>query len=114
MSLEFIPRQFGKYFLLDRIAVGGMAEIYKAKQFGIGGFEKQIVIKKILPVLAEDKEFVEMFIDEALIAVNLSHSNITQVFELGEFENTYFIAMEYVEGKNLREIIKKCDAAGVK
>jgi serine/threonine protein kinase len=108
-SSYFKPKQFGKYLLLDRIAIGGMAEIYKAKQFGIEGFEKLIVIKKILPHLVEDKEFIDMFIDEAKIAVVLNHSNIAQVYELGHFDNQYFIALEYIEGKNLREILKKCE-----
>ncbi len=110
----FEPRPFGKYYLLDRIAVGGMAEIYKAKQYGIGGFEKLLVIKKVLPHLSEDKEFIDMFIDEAKIAVTLSHSNIAQVYELGQIEDNYFIAMEYIEGKNLREILKKCSDGTMK
>lgn len=114
MAFYFKPKQFGKYLLLDRIAVGGMAEIYKAKQFGISGFEKLIVIKKILPHLTEDKEFIDMFIDEAKISVSLSHSNIAQVYELGQFDSQYFIAMECIEGKNLREILKKCIEKDIK
>ncbi|MFH1729186.1 MAG: serine/threonine-protein kinase [Pseudomonadota bacterium] len=114
MSESFKPKPFGKYLLIDRIAIGGMAEIYKAKQYGIGGFEKMLVIKKILPHLSEDKEFVNMFIDEAKISVSLSHSNLAQVYELGQIDNTYFIAMEFIEGKNLREITKKCISKGIK
>jgi eukaryotic-like serine/threonine-protein kinase len=67
---------FGKYLLLDRIAVGGMAEVYTAKSFGIEGFEKIIAIKRILPTMAEDDDFIEMFIDEAKIAGQLNHASI--------------------------------------
>ncbi|MCB0309377.1 MAG: serine/threonine protein kinase, partial [Bdellovibrionales bacterium] len=99
---------YGKYLLLDRIAVGGMAEVFKAKSFGIHGFERILVIKRILPHLTQDKEFVEMFIDEAKIAVELTHANICQVSELGKIGDNYFIAMEYIHGKDLRAILKKC------
>jgi len=104
---KFTPIPFGKYFLLDRIAVGGMAEIYKAKTFGVGGFEKFLVIKKVLPHFAEDQEFITMLINEAKIAVMLTHTNIVQVYDLGKIEHTYFIAMELVEGRDLRGLIKK-------
>ena len=102
---------YGKYILLDRIAVGGMAEVFKAKTFGIHGFERILVIKRILPHLTQDKEFVEMFIDEAKIAVELTHANICQVSDLGKIGNNYFIAMEYINGKDLRAILKKCYTA---
>ncbi|MGO8999799.1 MAG: protein kinase, partial [Polyangiaceae bacterium] len=73
---------FGRYRLLERLGRGGMAEVFKAKSYGVEGFEKVVVIKRILPDLAKSKEFVEMFIHEAKLAVRLSHANIVQVFDL--------------------------------
>lgn len=101
------PLTFGKYLLLDRINVGGMAEVFKAKAFGIEGFERIIAIKRILPNMIDDDEFIKMFVDEARIAVKLSHANIVQIYELGKFENQYYIAMEYVSGKDLRQILDR-------
>ena len=83
------PIRFGKYVLLDRINVGGMAEVFKAKAFGVEGFEKIVAIKRILPTMSEDDEFIKMFVDEARITVQLHHENIVQVHELGrEAEQT--------------------------
>ncbi len=96
---------FGKYLLLDRVNVGGMAEVFKAKAFGVEGFERILAIKRILPNMADDDEFINMFVDEARIAVQLSHANIVQIFELGKWENQYYIAMEYVAGKDVRQIL---------
>ena len=98
------PQPFGKYLLLERISVGGMAEVFKAKSFGIEGFEKIIAIKRILPSMAEDAEFIDMFIDEAKIAGQLSHANVCQIFELGKIVDSHFIAMEYVWGKDVLQI----------
>lgn len=95
---------FGRYLLLERISVGGMAEVFKAKAFGIGGFEKIVAIKRILPTIAEDKQFIEMFIDEAKIVGQLNHANICQVFELGKIGDSHFIAMEFIWGKDLLQI----------
>ena len=102
-----LPRLYGKYFLLELINVGGMAEVFKAKMFGVEGFEKIVAIKKILPEVAEDKEFIKMFIDEAKIAVRLQHPNIVQILELGKIDESYFIAMELVNGKDLKTIRKR-------
>jgi len=102
---DFEPKQFGKYFLLDKLAVGGMAEIYKAKTFGVDGFEKLLVIKRILPHCAADSEFITMLIDEAKLSVLLSHANIVQVYDLGKVGDDYFIAMEFISGVNLRDIL---------
>jgi tRNA A-37 threonylcarbamoyl transferase component Bud32 len=102
----FRPTTFGKYYLTERLAVGGMAEIYKAKLMGVGGFERPMVVKQILPQLARNQAFVDMFIDEARIAVSLTHGNIVQVYELGKLEGIYFISMEYVQGKDLAEILE--------
>jgi serine/threonine protein kinase len=94
--------------LLDRIGAGGMAEIFRAKTFGAAGFEKEFAVKLILPSLVDDDEFVEMFINEAKIAVKLYHANIVQVFDLGEIEAQYYIAMEYVHGKDLLDVLARC------
>ncbi|MCA9608900.1 MAG: serine/threonine protein kinase, partial [Myxococcales bacterium] len=101
-----------KFLLLDRLAVGGMAEVYRAKSLGVHGFEKIIAIKRMLPQLAEDDEFVQMFVEEAKIAGRLRHANITRIFELGKVQGTHFIAMEYVFGKDLLQIRKRLEATG--
>jgi serine/threonine protein kinase len=102
-----VRAQFGKYELQRRLAVGGMAEIFLASVRGVEGFEKTIVLKRILPHLAEEAEFVEMFIDEAKLASTLSHPNIVQVYELGSIDSRYFIAMEYVPGIDLSTLSKR-------
>ncbi|HUB06251.1 MAG TPA: serine/threonine-protein kinase [Myxococcales bacterium] len=99
MSTEEIV---GRYRLTRKIATGGMAEIWLASADGPEGFRKRLVVKKILPHLADDEEFVRMFLDEARIAARLNHPNIVQIFDLGEADGSYFIAMEYVPGKDLR------------
>jgi len=99
------PRPFGKYLLLRQLAIGGMAEVYLARQSGPAGFEKECVIKRILPSLAADQQFVNMFLDEARIAARLSHPNIVQIFDLGSIgEGDYFLAMEHVHGVDLQQI----------
>lgn len=104
------PVRFGKYLLLDRIASGGMAELFLAKQTGLKGFEKVVAIKRILPMLTQDPEFVGMFINEAKLAALLSHQNIVQIFDLGTTEGFYYIAMEYVMGKDLRTVMQRSQA----
>ena len=106
--------KFGRYALLDKIGSGGMAEIYRAKTFGAAGFEKEYAIKLIIPSLVDDTEFVEMFINEAKIVVNLYHANIVQVFDLGEIDGQYYIAMEYVHGKDLLDILARCAELNLK
>ena len=101
------------YELLEKIAAGGMAEVWKARLKGEKGFEKIVAIKKILPHLSDNEEFITMFIDEAKVAANLTHPNIAQIYELGKFGDTFFIAMEYVSGKNLRNILNYCKALNV-
>ncbi|MCP3098627.1 protein kinase [Myxococcus sp. K15C18031901] len=101
------PTLFGKYLLLERINVGGMAEVFIAKAFGVEGFERILAIKKILPTMAEDEEFITMFIDEARISVQLNHANIVHIHELGKHDDTYFIAMEYVAGRDVRTILER-------
>src|SRR5881275_911940 len=102
----------GKYLLLDRINIGGMAEVWRGKTFGAGGFERLVAIKRILPNIAEDDEFISMFIDEAKISVQLAHANIAQIYELGHISNSYFIAMEYIPGKDMRAIFERCRKKG--
>ena len=111
-SFIYMVRQFGKFQLLKKIATGGMAEIHIAKQRGMEGFEKIVVIKMILPHLANNADFVNMFLDEARIAARLTHPNIVQIYDLGRAAGTYFIAMEYVQGENLRTIAKAARKRG--
>ena len=103
----FQPISFGRYFLIDKIAVGGMAEVFKAKSFSHGGFEKLLVIKRILQHLSDNDEFVDMFIDEAKISVELQHPNIVQIYDFGRIQENFFIAMECVEGKDVKDILRK-------
>ena len=106
-----LPAPFGKYELLERIATGGMAEIYLARSFGLAGFEKRLVIKRIRPELAEDPRFVKMFINEAKIGVHLNHPNVVQVYELGRVSANYYIAMEHLHGRDLTRLVKTLRAA---
>lgn len=107
------PISFGKYALIDRIAVGGMAEIFLARQAGLDGFEKTIVIKRIRPHLSKQISFVKMFLNEAKLAAQLNHPNIVQIYDLGKIAESYFIAMEYIFGRDMRRIIPKADAMGI-
>jgi serine/threonine protein kinase len=104
--------QFGKYRLIRRLAAGGMAEIFLARQEGMEGFRKELVIKRILPIHADNDELIEMFLDEARIAATLNHPNIVQIFDLGKCDGEYFIAMEYVHGQDLRKIAERGLAVG--
>jgi len=113
-----VHEAFGRYRLLERLGQGGMAEVFKAKSFGVEGFEKILVIKRILPELAKSPEFAEMFIHEAKLAVRLSHANIVQVFDLGlapasdllgtKQPAAYYMAMEFVNGLDLATLLARC------
>ena len=105
---QFQPTQFGRYLLVERMAVGGMAEIFKAKSHGAHGFEKTLVVKRILPQLAEDPGFVDMFIDEAKVTVRINHPKVVQVLDFGEVDGQYFIAMEYVQGVDGLALLRMC------
>ncbi len=108
-----LPTTFGKYFLTEKLATGGMAEIYLAKIVGPGGFEKQLVIKQIHPKLSGQRHFVDLFVAEAKTLVTLTHGNIVPVYELGVVDDTYFIAMEYIDGPTLyrlTEMLARRDA----
>jgi serine/threonine protein kinase len=104
---KFQPIFFGKYLLLDKLATGGMAELYRAKLTGEKGFEKLVAIKKILPHLNQEQDLIAAFIDEAKLAALLQHQNIVQIYDFGSIEETYFLAMEYLFGKDLRAITSK-------
>ena len=106
------PSKFDEYYLIERIAVGGMAEVFKGVSYGAEGFERLSAVKRVLPHIAEDKEFIEMFIDEAKIAAQLQHPNIGQVFHLGQSEGKYFIAMEFISGQDLRAIFDRARERG--
>jgi eukaryotic-like serine/threonine-protein kinase len=106
-SLAGLPRHLGRYTLIRRLATGGMAELFLAMQRSVGGFEKLIVIKRILPSMNQDQAFIEMLLHEARIAATLSHPNVVQVFDLGMVDGAYFIAMEHVQGEDLRAIVRQ-------
>src|SRR5438067_8151688 len=99
--------RFGQYVLLEKIATGGMAEVWKARMRGVEGFEKIVAIKKILPHLSDNQDFIEMFIDEAKLAAQLNHNNIIHIYDLGKIQSSYYIAMEYVDGYDLKNILKR-------
>ena len=110
----FVPKSIGRYQILDRVAVGGMAELYKATLQGDHGFAKLVAIKKILPHLANDQQFVEMFIDEARLTAQLDHRHIVQVFELGTDADTPYIAMQYVDGVDVLALLRECARAQIR
>ena len=99
----------GRYRVVDEIGVGGMASVHLARMDGPGGFQKWVAIKRIHPHLVEDDQFVDMFLDEARIAAGINHANVAQVFDLGKDDNTYWIAMEYLHGEPLREIMRRAE-----
>jgi len=98
--------RFGKYHLVERLGRGGMAEVWKAKIVGPGGFQRTLVVKRILPHLAEDPHFVDMFMAEARLSARLNHANIVQVYELGDVSGEFFLAMEYVRGRDLVNVMR--------
>lgn len=101
-----VPIWLGRYKLISRIGSGGMSEVYHAKLFGPGGYEKNLAIKILLPHFSREREFLNMLMDEAKITSILDHPNIVHVFEFGEWNGIHYIAMEYVRGKDLRNILK--------
>src|SRR5580704_7066858 len=106
-SLEMRPEKFGRYILLDRIGVGGMAEVFRAVMPGVEGFQRTFVVKRILTERAQSPYFVDMFVQEARINALLHHPNIVQVFDFGNVGGTYFLAMEYLRGRDVSEILKR-------
>src|SRR5580692_11695527 len=108
-----LPRSFGRYALFDFIGKGGMAELYLARQKTEFGATRLCVVKQILPHLAGDPRFSEMLVHEAKLAARLSHANVVQVFDLGRADGRLFIAMEYVEGFDLNDLLRRCSRAAV-
>lgn len=105
-------QQQQRYRVLDRLAAGGMAEVFIAESAGIEGFKKRVAIKRVLPHLSEKKKFISMFLDEARLSAQLNHSNCVQVFDIGVGDNAYFIVMEYVDGSDLKAVIDYLKASG--
>ena len=110
--MQPMHEEFGRYTLLRRLAVGGMAEIFLAALHGDAGFEKQVVVKRILPHLGADASFVKMFIDEAKLAARMTHPNIVQVYDFGSVAGSYFIAMEYIHGIDVHHLLRGAQAKG--
>jgi serine/threonine protein kinase len=106
-----LPQPFGRYILIERIGAGGMAEIFRAMTVGSEGFRRVLVVKRIRRELCESADFLRMFCDEAKISALLNHPNIVQVFDFGQIEGAYFLAMEHVEGRDLATVMKKLRAA---
>jgi len=106
--------EFGQYVIEEHIATGGMADVYKARMMGMEGFQKTVAIKRILGNLTDSDEFVRMFIDEAKLAAQLNHNNIIHIYDLGKVDRSHYIAMEYIEGHDLRSILEKCRQRDVK
>jgi eukaryotic-like serine/threonine-protein kinase len=106
-SFEIKPERFGRYVLLDRIGAGGMAEVFRAVMPGVEGFQRTFVVKRILAERAQSPYFVDMFVQEARINALLHHPNIVQVFDFGNVGGTYFLAMEYVRGRDVSEILRR-------
>ena len=109
-----MPVQFGKYLLQHKLAEGGMAEIFLARQVGLEGFERPVVVKRLLPQHNAEEEFIRMFLNEARLAARLNHPNIVQIFALGQEEETYFLAMEYIRGEDLRALAETADRLKVR
>ena len=97
--------RWGKYELVARLGRGGMGEVLLARHLGPSGFERTVVIKRVLPHLGGDPRLVEMFLSEARLTARLEHPNIVQTFELGQHDGEYFLVMEYVPGRPLQEVI---------
>ncbi|WP_241758979.1 serine/threonine protein kinase [Pyxidicoccus parkwayensis] len=102
----------GRYELVSELGHGGMARVYRARAAGPGGFEKTLVVKCILPHLAKDPQFVEMFLAEARLAARLNHPNLVQIFDFGEADGAYFLAMEYIDGPTLRALLRRLGSQG--
>jgi eukaryotic-like serine/threonine-protein kinase len=101
------PEAFGPYLVYERLGVGGMATVHRAKERGIEGFERIVALKRLLPHLAEDASFVKSFVREAKLASMLQHANVVQLYELGRVGTVYFISMEYIDGRDVRRILRQ-------
>src|SRR5580698_10156452 len=107
-----LPTTFGKYSILGHLATGGMAEVYLARQAGLHGFEKIVVIKRVRPELTADPDATQFFLDEARLVATLEHPNIAQVYEIGLVNDSYFFVMEYVHGADLRQVLEASSKRG--
>ncbi|MCA9564540.1 MAG: serine/threonine protein kinase, partial [Myxococcales bacterium] len=107
-----LPEKFGKYLLVERIAVGGTAEVFRGRTVGLGGFEKLLAIKRLHKRFCEDSDFIRMLIDEAKIAVQLTHGNICQIFDLDRMGEQYFICMEFIDGRDLNRVFRRLRKKG--
>jgi tRNA A-37 threonylcarbamoyl transferase component Bud32 len=101
----FATEEFGRYTLVEKLGTGGMAEVYLARQRGVAGFEKVVVLKRILPHLADDNSFIEMFLQEARLAARIRHPNVVQIYDVGQPQRSCYIAMEYVQGWDLSRLL---------
>src|SRR6202043_235783 len=101
-----------RYRVVEKLESGGMAEVFRAESEGLQGFRKQVAIKRVLPHLSSKKKFISMFLDEARLSAQLSHSNCVQVFDIGVGDNAYFIVMEFVDGANLKSIAESLKKQG--
>ena len=101
------PHRLGRFELVERIGQGGMAEVFRAVVTGPEGFRREIVVKRVLPQLSARQRFTQMFVNEAKISALLAHPNIVQIFEFGEADGSYFIAMESIRGLTLREAARR-------
>ena len=108
-----MPVRFGKYTLIRQIALGGMAELFLALQRSVAGFEKLIVVKRVLPHLAKDESFIEMLLTEARIAATLNHPNVAHIYDVGRADGRFYIAMEHVHGEDLRSLVRQMKKKGV-
>src|SRR5215475_11605073 len=100
------PEEFGPYLVYERLGVGGMATVYRAKKCGIAGFERGVALKRMLPHLADDAEFIHSFVREAKLASLLVHPNIAQIYDFGRIDSVYYIAMEHVDGFDVRKMLR--------
>lgn len=109
---QFIPKTIGRYHVVGRLAMGGMAEILLGRIHGPSGFERPVVIKRILPHLAQIPSFVNMFLDEARIAARIGHPNVVQVQELGREGDDLYLVMEYLEGESAASLMRRVTSRG--
>jgi serine/threonine-protein kinase len=105
---------FGKYEIKTRLAVGGMGEVFLAAQSGVPGFERPAILKTLLPELAQDPAFIQQFLDEARVAATLNHPNIVSIYEVGEWQGVWFIAMELIEGRDVSKLARRAAAIGTR
>jgi serine/threonine-protein kinase len=109
---QALPARFGRYVLLSHLGRGGMADIYRAKAFGAGGFAKPMVVKRVLPEVLKQQSAVKMFIEEARLSAVLQHMNIAQIFDFGEQRGEYFLAMEFIHGRDLNDLMRRAASFG--